>query len=132
MAQPASLQPASANAKTQTSSPPPTHYYLARQWCSDASPRNAMNLVCRKSKIIEKSCLGAWGRRQAQLGDWDDCLAVSPRSESSGKRPTLEGGGGESRGHLSSASVQWKQVYATLSYLTTSISPPPPPHPIFF
>ena len=29
-----------------------------------------MNLVCRKSKIREKTDLGAWGRRQAQLGDW--------------------------------------------------------------
>ena len=31
---------------------------------------NAMNLVCRKSKIREKTDLGAWGRRQAQPGDW--------------------------------------------------------------
>ena len=29
-----------------------------------------MNLVCRKSKIREKTDLGAWGRRQAQLVDW--------------------------------------------------------------
>ena len=29
-----------------------------------------MNLVCRKSKIREKTDLGAWGRRQAQPGDW--------------------------------------------------------------
>ena len=29
-----------------------------------------MNLVCRKSKIREKIDLGAWGRRQAQPGDW--------------------------------------------------------------
>ena len=57
-----------------------------------------MNLVGRKSKIREKTDLGAWGRRQAQPGDsqnkeylWGDCLAVSPRSERSGKRPTLEG-----------------------------------------
>ena len=28
-----------------------------------------MNLVCRKSKIREKTDLGAWGRRQAQPGD---------------------------------------------------------------
>ena len=45
MAQPASLHPASTNATTQASSPPPTHYYLARHWCSGARPRNAMNLV---------------------------------------------------------------------------------------
>ena len=29
-----------------------------------------MNLVCQKSKIREKTDLGAWGRRQAQPGDW--------------------------------------------------------------
>ena len=29
-----------------------------------------MNLVCRTSKIREKTDLGAWGRRQAQPGDW--------------------------------------------------------------
>ena len=32
--------------------------------------RNAMNLVCRTSKVREKTDLGAWGRTQAQLGDW--------------------------------------------------------------
>ena len=36
--------------------------------------------VWRKSKIRKKTDLGAWGR-----------LAVSPRSERSGKRPTIEG-----------------------------------------
>ena len=70
MTQLASLHPASTNATTQASSPPPTHYYLARHWCSGARPRNAMNLVCRKSKIREKTGLGARGRIQAQLGDW--------------------------------------------------------------
>ena len=55
---------------TQASSPPPPHYYLARHRCSGARPRNAMNLVCLKSKIREKTGLGAWGRRQAQPGDW--------------------------------------------------------------
>ena len=29
-----------------------------------------MNLVCRTSKIREKTDLRAWGRRQAQPGDW--------------------------------------------------------------
>ena len=32
--------------------------------------RNAMNLVCRTSKVREKTDLGAWGRTQTQLGDW--------------------------------------------------------------
>ena len=32
--------------------------------------RNAMNLVYRTSKVREKTDLGAWGRTQAQPGDW--------------------------------------------------------------
>ena len=36
-----------------------------------------MNLVCRKSKIGEKTDLGAWGRRQAQQGVWGRLSAVS-------------------------------------------------------
>ena len=32
--------------------------------------RNAMTLVCRTSKVREKTDLGAWGRTQAQPGDW--------------------------------------------------------------
>ena len=36
-----------------------------------------MNLVCRKSKIREKTDLGAWGRRQAQPGDWGRLYQVS-------------------------------------------------------
>ena len=47
---------------------PPTHCYLARHWCSGA--RIAMNLVCRTSKVREKTDLGAWGRTQAQPRDW--------------------------------------------------------------
>ena len=68
MAQPASLHPAPKNATPQASYPSPTHYYLARHWCSGA--RNALNLVCRTSKVRQKTDLGAWGRRQAQPGDW--------------------------------------------------------------
>ena len=52
-----------------------------------------MNLVCRTSKVREKTDLGAWGRTQAQLGDLGR-LAVSPISKRSGKRLTLEGGKG--------------------------------------
>ena len=52
-----------------------------------------MNLVCGTSKVREKTDLGAWGRTQAQPGDWGR-LAVSPRSKRSGRRPTLEGGKG--------------------------------------
>ena len=32
--------------------------------------RNAMNLVCGTSKVREKTDVGAWGRTQAQPGDW--------------------------------------------------------------
>ena len=49
--------------------PLPTTILLgSRHWCSGA--RNAMNLVCRSSKVREKTDLGAWGRTQAQPGDW--------------------------------------------------------------
>ena len=43
-------------------------YYLARHWCSGT--RNVMNLVCRTSEVRENTDLGAWGRTQAQPGDW--------------------------------------------------------------
>ena len=54
-----------------------------------------MNLVCRKSKIREKTDLGAWGRRQAQPGDWGRLSGCFSQIEISGKRPTLEGGKGD-------------------------------------
>ena len=63
MAWPTSLHPAPTNAPQQASFPSPAHYYLARHWFSGA--RNAMNFVCRKSKIREKTDLGARGRRQS-------------------------------------------------------------------
>ena len=54
-----------------------------------------MNSVCRTSKVREKTDLGAWGRTEAQPGDWGRLsMAVSPRSKRSGRRPTLEGGKG--------------------------------------
>ena len=74
----------------QASYPSPTHYYLVRHWCSGA--RNAMNLVCRTSKIRGKTDLGAWGRTGRETGE--ECLSVSPRSKRSGRRPTSEGGKG--------------------------------------
>ena len=51
--------------RPQASFPSPTHHYLARHWCSGG--RNAMNLVCRKSKIREKTDLWAWGRTHTSL-----------------------------------------------------------------
>ena len=56
-----------------------------------------MNLVCRTSKVREKTDVGAWGLGEGHKPSWEtgeDCLAVSPRSKRSGKRPTLEGGKG--------------------------------------
>ena len=69
----ASFHHVSTNATTQASPSPPTHthpttYYLARHWCSGARPRNAMNLVCRKSKIREKTSLGALGKETSPAG----------------------------------------------------------------
>ena len=84
MAQPASLHPAPTNATTQASSPSSTHYYLVRprHWCSGA--RNAVTLVCPKSKIREKTDLGTWGRSQAQSGDWgrlSGCFLTDQRDQ---------------------------------------------------
>ena len=128
MAQPASLHPASTNATTQTSSPPPTNYYLARHWCSGTRPRNAMNFVCLKSKIREKIGLGAWKETSTAGRLGMTVWLFLPDQRDQGK----DRGGG--REHLSSASVQWKQIYATLPYLTTSIphSPPHQPFSSFF
>ena len=71
--------------------------------CSGA--RNAMNLVCRKSKIREKTDLGAWGRRQAQPGDWgrlSGCFSqireIREKTDFRGGKGDLErerGGGGQ-------------------------------------
>ena len=79
-----------------------------------------------KSKIREKTDLGAWGRDKPSRKTGEDCLAVSPRSERSVKRPTIEGKRVNERGWVAgSTCLQWKQVYATLPYPTTSIAPPP-------
>ena len=69
-----------------------------------------MNFVCRKSKIREKTDLGAWGRRQAQPGDWgrlSGCFSqireIREKTDFRGGKGDLErererergGGGGE-------------------------------------
>ena len=79
----------------QASFPSPTHYYLARHWCTGA--RNAMNLVCRKSKIREKTDLGAWGRRQAQLqaGDWGRLSGCFSQIRKIREKIDFRGGKGE-------------------------------------
>ena len=63
-----------------------------------------MNLVCRKSKIREKTDLGAWGRRQAEPGDWgrlSGCFSqireIREKTDFRGGKGDLErerGGGG--------------------------------------
>ena len=83
--------------------------------------------VWLKSKIREKTDLGTWGRDKPSRKTGEDCLAVSPRSERSVKRPTIEGKRVNERGWVAgSTCLQWKQVYATLPYPTTSIPRPPP------
>ena len=79
--------------RPQASFPSPTHYYLARHWCSGA--RNAMNLVCRKSKIREKTDLGAWGRRKAQLGDWGRLSGCFSQIREIREKTNFRGGKGE-------------------------------------
>ena len=66
-----------------------------------------MNLVCRKSKIREKTDLWAWGRRQAQPGDWgrlSGCFSqireIREKTDFRGGKGDLEreregGGGGQ-------------------------------------
>ena len=116
--------PCSHHCNTTGLLPFPTHYYLARHWCC-----GAINLVWRKSKIREKTDLGAWGRDKPSRETGEDCLAISPRSERSGKRPTIEGKRVNERGWVAcSTCLQWKQVYATLPYPTTFTPPPPPTH----
>ena len=39
-----------------------------------------MNLVCRTSKVRQKIDIGAWGRTEAQPGDWGR-LSGAPRSK---------------------------------------------------
>ena len=80
--------------RPQASFPSPTlHYYLARQWCRGA--RNAMNLICQKSKIREKTDLGAWGRRQAQPVDWGRLSGCFSHIRQIREKTDFRGGKGE-------------------------------------
>ena len=110
--------------------PPPLPLPTTILLGSGARPRNAMNLVCRKSKIREKTGLGAQGRIQAQPGDGGRLAGWFSQIREIRERTDFRGGknkwgGGGVRELLSSASVQWKQVCATLPYL------PPPASTIF-
>ena len=113
--------------RPQASFPPPTHYYLARHWCGGA--RNAMNLVCRKSEIRENTDLVTWGRRQGQPGYWGR-LAVTPRSERSGRRRTLEGERGNEREGRGSDSTCLVSLYNRSRSMPPCLTPTPPP-PLF-
>ena len=59
-----------------------------------------MNLVCRKSKIREKTGLGARGRMQAQPGDWgrlagwfSQIREIREKTDFRGGKNKSEGGG---------------------------------------
>ena len=92
-----------------------------------------MNLVCRKSKIREKTDLGAWGRRQAQPGDWgrlSGCFSqireIREKTDFRGGKGDLErererGGGG---GGSDSTCIVSLYNRTTLSYPTTSTPSP--------
>ena len=64
----------------QASFPSPTHYYLARHWCNGA--RNATDL-------------GAWGRRQAQPGDWGRLSGCFSQIREIREKTDFRGGKGE-------------------------------------
>ena len=81
----------------QASFPSPTHYYLARHRCSGARIRNAMNLVCRKTEVREKTNLGAWGRRQAQWEDWGRLSGCFSQIRRISEKTDFRGGSGNER-----------------------------------
>ena len=54
-----------------------------------------MNLVCRKSKIREKTDLVAWGRRQAQPGDWDRLSGCFSQIREIREKTDFRGGKGD-------------------------------------
>ena len=95
-----------------------------------------MNLVCRKSKIREKTDLGAWGRRQAQPGDWgrlSGCFSqireIREKTDFRGGKGDLErerereGGGG------GSDSTCIVSLYNRSRSMPLCLTPPPPPPP---
>ena len=53
-----------------------------------------MNLVCRKSKIREKTDLGYWGRRQAQPGDLGRLSGCFSHIREIREKTDFRGGGG--------------------------------------
>ena len=90
-----------------------------------------MNLVCRKSKIREKTDLGAWGRRQAQPGDWgrlSGCQReIREKTDFRGGKGDLErerGGGG---GADSTCIVSLYNRSRSMPHCLTPPPPPPPP-----
>ena len=88
MAQPASLHP------VQQHRPPPLSLptTILLGLCSGA--KNAVNLVCPKSKIREKTDLGTWERSQAQSGDWGRLSGCFSQIKEIWREPTLDGGKG--------------------------------------
>ena len=96
-----------------------------------------MNLVCRKSKIREKTDLGAWGRRQAQPGDWgrlSGCFSqireIREKTDFRGGKGDLErerGGGGGGGGSDSICIVSLCNRSRSMPPCLTPPPPPPPP-----
>ena len=66
-----------------------------------------MNLVCGTSKVRKKTDLGAWGRTQAQPGDWGrlyGCFSqikeIREKTDFRGRESVNERGGGGALDYL--------------------------------
>ena len=119
--------------RPQASFPSPTHYYLARHWCSGA--RNVMKLICQKSKIREKTDLGALGRRQAQPGDCGRLFLPDQRDQGKGRLKRGKGGmrervGGGGGGGQIALVKGLRTKEAGLCHLVKSHNLHPHPHPL--
>ena len=95
-----------------------------------------MNLVCRKSKIREKTDLGAWGRRQAQPGDWgrlSGCFSqireIREKTDFRGGKGDLERERERERGGGGSDSTCIVSLYNRSRSMPCCLTPPPPPPP---
>ena len=96
-----------------------------------------MNLVCRKSKIREKTDLGAWGRRQAQPGDWGRLSGCFSQIREIREKTDFRGGKGDLKrererergGGGGSDSTCIVSLYNRSRPMPPCLTPPPPPSP---